>query len=223
MRRVLWIVGAVAAVGLAVALWLSMAGGPVSGGNVLGGGGNGSDGAGPGAAPTPSAAGASSEATDPSETAPTQGPLPGAAPESGSEVPTPGPATPTSGGLPPVPAPTPLVGSPLPKTAAATGSLVEGYPEDVMGPTDGADVVSSAIATEGSHMQVTLVARTDAPPEEVRAHYRALWASLGLSDAGGTAAAGAAYADQLSSLTLAFSTASGTGTLYTVTGVFRSS
>lgn len=200
MRRVLWAVGAVVAAGLIGAIWLLTTGG---------GGASpaGDDGANPdtGGTPQPTAA---------------QGPLPGATPTTGSEVQPPDPSASPSDRLPPPPAPTPLVDAPLPPSASASGKLVDGFPTDVMGPARVSDVLQSAIATEGDTMQVTLVARTDAKPDEVREHYRALWSGLGLAGASG---ADVAYSDALSSITLAFSPGSGTGTLYTVYGVFRTS
>lgn len=191
MRRVLWIVGGVVLIVLVAAIWLATAG--------AGGGA---------AAPTPTAT-------------PTRGPLAGATPTTGSEVQDPAPGQLEPGRLPPLPAATPLVSAPLPESATANRKLVEGFPAKIMGPAPDSDIVSSAIATEGSTMQVTLVARTDASPESIVAHYRDVWAQLGLIDQGTTNGNGAAYASPHTSLTLAFSPESGTGTVYTILGSFR--
>ncbi|GAA1953914.1 hypothetical protein GCM10009776_14740 [Microbacterium deminutum] len=133
----------------------------------------------------------------------------------------PAPTQTPGGGLPPVPDPTPLVSAPLPHSSSASGKLVAGFPKSIMGPTSKSDILSTSIATERDTMQVTLVARTDASADDVRAHYKKLWAALGLADAGATDG-GVAYSDSLSSLSLAFSSA-GTGTVYQLFAVFRTS
>lgn len=201
MRRVLWLTGGIVAVALAAAVWLWAAG---AGGD-----------AGPGVASPVETPAATPEPT------PTRGPLPGAAPTTGSEVQAPAPDQPDPGRIPPLPETTPLVGAPLPAAGSAEGELVEGFPADVMGPTLDSDVVSSAIAIEGGAMQVTLVARTDASPDGVRAHYREAWAAIGLIAHGATDAAGLSYTGRMASLTLAFAAESGTGTIYTILGSFR--
>lgn len=199
MRWVLWGVGAVALVGLAITLWLSTAGG---------------DAGAPRAVDATTAPPAAPSAT------PTPGPLPDATPTTGSEVKAPDATAPPADRLPPLSAPSPLVSAPLPGSGSASGELVDGFPTNAMAPAPASEVLQSSIATEGDTMQVTLQARTDATPEEVSGHYRALWSSLGLADvtSGG---ADASYADALSSLSLAFSASTGTGTVYTVYGVFR--
>ena len=68
-------------------------------------------------------------------------------------------------------------------------------------------------------MQVTLIARTDASDEDVRAHYRELWTAPGLASVG--AARRRRHSDEYSSLSLDFSASSGTGTVYLLFGVFR--
>jgi len=198
MRAVLWAVGAVVVVGLGLAVWLLVTA-PGSGAT---------DGAEPSATPRPTV---------------TQGPVPGATPTTGSEVQPPEASAPPTDRLPPLPSQTPLVSEPLPASGSASGELVDGFPTELMGPAPDSDILESSIATEGATMQVTLVARTDASPDDVREHYRTLWASLGLSDAGATSGADTAFSDSLSSLSLAFSSSSGTGTVYMVYGVFRAS
>ena len=71
-------------------------------------------------------------------------------------------------------------------------------------------------------MQVTLVARSDASADDIRTYYEQKWASLGLA-ASGVADGTTSYSDSLTSLSLAFSPASGTGTIYMIYGVFRTS
>lgn len=202
MRNVVIVVGAIVATGLLIAAWLFTTGGGA-----------------PGASPSTSQSRSPSPSTSP---APTPGPIPGATPTTGSEVQPPSATESPGSGLPPLPAQTPLVTPPLPASGSASGELVEGFPESIMGPAPGSDVLSSSIATEGETMQVTLVARTDAPADDIRDHYRQQWAALGLTESV-SAGADAAYIDSFTSLTLAFSPASGTGTIYMVYGVFRTS
>ncbi len=148
---------------------------------------------------------------------------PGAAPADGSEVPDPEDAAPEASGPGAAPAPesTPFPGGTLPASAAATGELVDGYPEPIMTPMPTSDVLNSEIATQGDVTQVTLVARTTASPDEIREHYRALWDDTGLEPAG-TQDSDTAFADASTSLTLGFAPESGTGTVYVLFGVFRS-
>ena len=198
MKYTLWGVGAIVVVGIVVALFFLLA--PPAGT---------SDTAEPSSAATPSI---------------TRGPSPGATPEEGSEVLPPDPSSTPGSGLPPLPVPEPLVTAPLPESAAADGVLVDGFPGDVMGPAAGSDILSSSIATESDVMQVTLVARTDATQEEVSAHFRSLWAELGLTEGVQTeGSADITSTDQFSSLSLAFTPSSGTGTVYMIFGVFRTS
>ncbi|KAA9106490.1 hypothetical protein [Microbacterium rhizomatis] len=155
----------------------------------------------------------------------TAGPAPGATPTAGSEV-LPPTAVPDAT-LPPVAAPssappTPLIAPPYPESATADFSLVPGFPEQVMGPAPASDILQSAIATEGNVMQVTLVGRTDASPDDVRAHYTELWSGLGLTNAGTTSDGSLSFTGPLESLTVS-TTVGGTGTRYTVFGIFRAS
>ncbi|MFB7891617.1 hypothetical protein ACFC1I_05415 [Microbacterium sp. NPDC056044] len=197
MRAVLWIVGGVAVLGIAVAVWLLTAG----------------PGSGASADPEPSAS--------PSPTV-TQGPIPGATPTTGSEVQEPDETAAPIDRLPPLTTSTPLVSDPLPASGSASGELVKGFPADLMGPAPESQVLESSISTEGSTMQVSLVARTDATADDVREHYRTLWAGLGLTDTS-SGDGSVTYSDAFSSISLAFSTSSGTGTVYMVYGVFRTS
>lgn len=192
MRITLWSVGAVVVTGMLIALAFALA--PSA--------------AGPGATPS-------------IEASPTRGPDPEGTPVAGTEVPPPDGSAADPHRLPSSEASDPLVTAPLPSSASAQGSLVEGFPADIMGPTADSDVVSSSIATEDDTMQVTLVARTDRPEEDVRAHFRSVWTSLGLAADPNDQGASLAFGDGANSLSLAFAAASGTGTVYTIYGVFR--
>ncbi|WP_375386197.1 hypothetical protein [uncultured Microbacterium sp.] len=155
----------------------------------------------------------------------TAGPVPGATPTSGSEVlaPTAAPETTLPPIAPPSSAPaTPLIAPPYPASATADFALVDGFPEQIMGPAPASDILQSAISTEGTVMQVTLVGRTDASPDEVRAHYAQQWAALGLADAGTSADGSLSFTGAFESLSVS-ATVGGTGTRYTVFGVFRAS
>lgn len=196
LRLVLWGVGAAVVAGLAISLWLFIAD---------------SD------AGAPGAVGATSTPTP----HPTRGPLPDAEPTAGSEVQAPDPTAPPVDRLPALSTPSPLVTAPLPESGAASGELVDGFPTGVMAPAPTSEVLQSSIATEGETMQVTLQARTDATPDEVSRHYRAVWTGLGLAETGSSGGADASYSDALSSVTVAFTAGSGTGTVYTVYGVFH--
>jgi hypothetical protein len=153
---------------------------------------------------------------------PTQGPLPDATPTSGSEVLTPTEAPAQT--LPPVAPAAPgeaLLAPPYPDSANAEGALVAGFPADILGPAPDSDVIQSAVATEGDITQITLLGRTDASPDDVRAHYAAAWAALGLVDQ--SAGDGSlTFAGRGASLSFSANTG-GTGTRYTLFGVFRAS
>lgn len=194
MRRVLFISAGLAILLLAGAIWFSVSS---------------QDGASPSGA---------SGAPAPTST---RGPLPGATPTSGSEVQSPAPQQTDQGVIPPRTSTDPLLSEPLPASGSAEGQLVDGFPADVMGPASDSQVVSSAIATEGSVMQVTLVARTDSSAADVTAHYRDLWANLGLTPQDSAGAAGTSSTGRGASLTLAFSPDSATGTVYTILATFR--
>lgn len=153
---------------------------------------------------------------------PTRGPVPGAAPTTGSEVQTPAPEQSDSNGLPPLPEVAPRVTAPLPESAQSEGTLVDGFPTAEMAPANASEVLSSTIATEGERMQVSLMARTDADQDSILQHYRQTWSALGLTDAAQTGgSAELVFADAFTNLSLVFSPTSGTGTVYTLYGVYR--
>lgn len=195
MRITAWVVGGVVALGLIVALALVLS--PPAGQQTAG---------------TPS-----------STASPTRGPNPEGTPVPGSEVQTPDPSAPNPDRLPPRDGGSPLVEPPFPPSGSAEGSLVDGFPVQIMGPTSGSDVLSSSIATQGDTMQVTVVARSDESREDVLAHFSRLWRELGLAESPGSDTSALSAGDGSSSLSLAFTSSSGTGTVYMVYGVFRTS
>lgn len=150
---------------------------------------------------------------------PTPGAVPGAPRVEGSEVLPPEPGDVPNDRVPPLPPRRPLVTSPLPADGHLQGALVTGFPTAVAGPVSPAEVIDSAITAEDVTMQATLTARTELSPGDVRAHYGALWASLGLAPSSDPAAT--SYSDEYSAITLAFAPTSGTGTVYTVYAVLR--
>jgi hypothetical protein len=196
LSRAMWVVvivvGAVVAIGIGAAVWFLTAGAPADG------------------AATPS----SSASIQP-------GPDPEATPTTGSEVLPPEGDAEDENRIPSRTPAGPLVPAPLPESATGEGTLVDGFPDAIMGPAPGADVVQNAIATEGTTMQVSLVARTDAARDDVSAYYAQLWASLGLTPQADAGDGTLSYTGGFESLSLAFTPASGTGTVYMIHGVFR--
>lgn len=150
------------------------------------------------------------------------GPLPGASPTTGSEVLPPSGATAEDDRIPPRDAAVPRVSAPLPASAAAQGALVEGYPADLAAPLAGSDILDTSLTSEGDVLQFTLKARSDASAADVLAHYSTLWAGLGLAPEVAEASA-ASFRDPFSAVTVSADGGSGTGTVYTVSGVLRAS
>lgn len=193
MWRVLIAVGVLVVIGIGVAIWLLTA---------------------------PARDAANGDAATPRPTT-TQGPVPDATPTEGSEVLPPTETEPNR--LPTITPAAPLIAPPLPASASGEGTLVAGFPEAVMGPMAGSELVQNSIATQDTTMQVTLVARSAASQKEIIAHYSDLWASLGLSPQPANADGSVGYSSAFESLSLAFTPASGTGTVYMIYGVFRTS
>ena len=117
----------------------------------------------PSAAPTGSTDGGSTAGALASEILPSQAP---------------GPA-----GLPDVapPAAGPSLTGPLPATGAANGSVVKGFPKDVVPIVDGLTVVSSSVSASGDRLQVGLQASSDAAPADVQAAYVAALGGAGFA------------------------------------------
>ncbi|WP_456823154.1 hypothetical protein [Cellulomonas sp. P5_E12] len=90
----------------------------------------------------------------------------------------PGPA-----GLPDVapPAAGPSLTGPLPATGASNGSVVKGFPKEVVPIVDGLTVVSSSVSASGDRLQVGLQASSDAAPADVQAAYVAALGGAGFA------------------------------------------
>jgi|GEM_PF-2992433 len=169
---------------------------------------------------------ASVEVTDPMAPPPTvikapegtAGPAKDAAPKSGREAGSEAMASAQEQPRPRAKSTAPLLKS-APKTAHARGKLVAGFPGQVMAPTGGSLLGTSATTTQGKRTQVTLTAHTEASATTVRNHYQKLWASLGLTpreSADGTLS----YSGAHETLTLSFPE-SATDTRYALFGTFR--
>lgn len=149
---------------------------------------------------------------------PTAGPLPGATPTAGSEV-LPPPTTDPGAGLPPLERSMPLVTAPLPEAGSRSGGLMPDLPTSIVEPLPDSSIISSSIATEDTVMQLSLVGSVAATPDEIRAHYRSLWASLGLREEPGDDAT-IAFTGPFETLSLTIDV-TGTGNRYAIFGVFR--
>ncbi|WP_168626095.1 hypothetical protein [Cryobacterium sp. BB307] len=117
----------------------------------------------------------------------------------------------------------PLVTRPLPKSGAAEGELVPGFPSDLLPTPAGATVISSSVATEGDHMQAGVAATSTLTPDEVVAFYRAAYASLGLTDRPMNAIPGSsAYAFSRGDNTITLTvTPAESGSAFSLFGAFR--
>jgi len=85
----------------------------------------------------------------------------------------------------------PRLTGPLPATASARGKLVAGFPAAIVPVPDGATVVSSSVAGEGSRLQVGLEASTAASPADVLAGYVQAFTAAGFITTDSPAGAGA--------------------------------
>lgn len=128
----------------------------------------------------------------------------------------------TTTGLPaskPIPDP---VSAPLPKTASATGSLAKGYPKDVLPVAPGSKVGASAVASQDTHLQVTLNAKSSSGVTDVVDFYRGVLARYGMYDVPAPALDGdtaVAFTRAGNSVTLTVSPIAG-GTTYVLFGTF---
>jgi hypothetical protein len=85
----------------------------------------------------------------------------------------------------------PSLTGPLPASASARGStLVAGFPTSVVPVLDGLEVVSSSVASDGTHLQVGLEAASATSPQDVTAQYVAALGSAGFSSGPAAATAG---------------------------------
>lgn len=126
------------------------------------------------------------------------------------------PALPPATGLPH------LVTAPLPATASANGKLVAGFPARGLPAAPGSTIGSSSVASQGGHLQITLVAKAGQAVTDVIAFYRAALAKYGMYDAPSPAVAGStavAFARGGDSVTVT-ATPAGGGTSYVLYGVF---
>ncbi|RDV43399.1 hypothetical protein DOE76_18070 [Leifsonia sp. ku-ls] len=114
------------------------------------------------------------------------------------------------------------IAAPLPKTASASGKLVDGYPAKVIPQVPGSKVGTSSVASEDTHLQVTLDASTDQKVNDIVAFYRSKLAAYGMYDAAAPAVAGATsvqFARDGNSVTLTV-TPGDKGTSYVLFGAF---
>jgi hypothetical protein len=128
-------------------------------------------------------------------TAQTTEPIPTPTALGGSEIPQPTatPTTPQLGIESPPQSGTetsPLISGPLPKSASADGKLVAGFPTSIISLPPGAEVASSAIATEGNRMQATVVASSAASENKVHSYFTGIFTDLGLTSTETQAAPG---------------------------------
>ncbi|MEC5184922.1 hypothetical protein RCH12_002393 [Cryobacterium sp. MP_3.1] len=142
-----------------------------------------------------------------------------AAPRTSTEV---LPEQPESVSLPPSKPRTTLVSLPLPPTASSTGTVVGGFPTDVMPGIPESVIDNTSVATEGDRMQAALEARTSLGTTDVLAFYRQHFAPLGLLESPTTAAKRSttlSFARGDDSITLAVTAVAG-GSSYVLFGAF---
>ncbi|RPF26073.1 hypothetical protein [Georgenia muralis] len=108
-----------------------------------------------------------------------------------------------------------------PASAAAEGSLVAGFPESIVPVLVDATVRSSSVAAEDDRIQVTLVATTEAPAQEVVDEYWAAFGAQGFAQSPRPAVPGTeahAFTRDRHALLLSVRP-NGSGTVFTVAGV----
>lgn len=99
------------------------------------------------------------------------------------EVPSPEPTGATLPGLTPAPSrDEPLIRRPLPRTAAARGRLVDGYPARVLPPARGTDIATSSVTASGGRLQVALTGETSRSTDAVLLFYRLHLTGLGFGE-----------------------------------------
>ncbi|MFF1879663.1 hypothetical protein [Leifsonia sp. NPDC058230] len=115
-----------------------------------------------------------------------------------------------------------LVSAPLPESASAVGALAKGYPAKALPAAPGSKIRNSSVASDKTHLQVTLTAKTDAEVTEVVAFYRTALANYGMYDTPSPALNGAtavSFSRGANSVTVTATPGSG-GTTYVVFGTF---
>ena len=130
------------------------------------------------------------------------------------------PATPHA--LPPSTVAPRLVSGALPTSASATGALAAGFPGKELPPAPGSKITSSSVATQGSHLQLTLVAKAPQGVTDIVAFYRTALAKYGMYDTADPAVAGStavAFTRGADSVTVTATPGSG-GTSYVLYGAF---
>lgn len=150
------------------------------------------DGGSPTARPSPETGTAQPGATPTQAPAPTPAPPPKQgspsprvrAPGEANDVRVLEPGTPDPGSVP-LPESKPLavlVSLPLPDTSNAVGSIVDGFPTQVIPAAPHSAVGTTSVAAEGSRLQAALTAQTSLTVVEVLNFYRTSLAELGLYD-----------------------------------------
>lgn len=133
-----------------------------------------------GGSPSPSSSGAATGpiATDGASTAPTQpsdkAPLvkaPAAAPDGNNPLEVLPPNTETSNTLPPSAKTPALLSGPTPGNASASGELAAGYPASSLPPEPKSSVISSSVSSDGTHIQLSLVATSGTDADGVLSFY----------------------------------------------------
>lgn len=128
-------------------------------------------------------------------------------------------ATPALPPSTPIPYP---VSAPLPKTASATGGIVEGFPSTVLPPLPGSKVRTTSISSDSPKLQVSLTATTSGSVTDVVDFYRQALAKFGMYDTAAPALDGATavtYTRDGNAVTLT-ATPSDAGTSFVLFGTF---
>lgn len=77
-----------------------------------------------------------------------------------------------------------------PASASAHGTLVAGYPSDLVPVPEGTTIVASSVTSQGDHVQVGVTGTEDAEPDQVGAAYTTRMTGLGYLTASADAASG---------------------------------
>ena len=114
------------------------------------------------------------------------------------------------------------VSSPLPPTASASGTIAKGFPSAVIPEAPHSTIGTSSIASEGSHLQAALKAKTTLSAIEVLAFYRSALAPYGMFDTPAPALGGSSaltFSRGTDSVTITVTTVAG-GSSYVIFGAF---
>lgn len=127
--------------------------------------------------------------------------------------------------VPALPPSTPIpypVSAPLPKSASATGGIVDGFPTAVIPQLPGSKVATSSVASESPNLQVSLTGTTSGSVTDVLDFYRQALAKFGMYDAAAPALDGATavtYSREGNAVTVT-ATPGKSGTSYALYGTF---